>query len=508
MLSSLYIGATGIKAHAEGMQVTGNNIANVNTTAFKNAQIRFGDLLSDNVVSASANGSTGMAQAGLGVGVQDVVTMFASQGAFETTNEATDVAISGNGYFAVRDPSEEDGIFYTRAGNFRFNHEGFLVDPLGNIVQGKTVDLEGQASEATMDIRLRAEADGPLTLAPKATEEITLATNLDRDEIGDPNTATLSSMLANYNGLSSGEPLTESQYNHRDTISVFDSAGESQTLSVYYGVVGEASGTGENVFGYIVGIDPSQDGSALAGTSSAGIVMSGTLSFNSTGQLISQTAYTYDGDGTPSDLTNWTLAPLNAGSSPSFTATYSSGSTITSPINFGLTATTGAWSGDSTLASAVAGGSNLPTFESEGQATSSTAFAGSSYNLFQDQDGYPLGTIMEVRVDQDGVIVGRFSNGEDADLFQLTLYDFTNEYGLTREGNNLYSTNLTTGVVTEGVPDDGFFGQVAGATLETSNTDLAREFTTMITTQRGFQANSKIITTSDSLLQTAIQLKR
>lgn len=507
MLSSLFIGATGLKTHAEGMQVTGNNIANVNTVGYKNAQIRFGDLISDNIVSASGNGATGMSQAGLGVGVQDVVTSF-SQGAFETSNEPTDVAISGNGYFAVRDPDNEGDVFYTRAGNFRFNNEGFLVDPYGNRVQGKGVGDDGAVSEETTDVLLGDGTGGRVQLAAKPTESITFSTNLDGSAPADPSTPSLASMFENYNGQATGAPLTPSQILHEDTIRVFDSEGEPRSLSVYYGSVGVNEQNGDRIFGYIASIPPSEDGSAQADTSTAGIVLSGTLTFNNRGELVSQSAYNYSGEGDPTDLNNWSLASLAPEGAPSFTATFADGATLTAPINFGLTSTTGEWNGDATLASAVTGGAELPTFAAERDVNTSTAFQGTSYNLFQDQDGFPPGDLLRVRVDDNGTIVGKFSNGEDADLYQLTLYEFTNPYGLTREGGNLYSTNVTTGLTTEGTPDDGFFGKVAGGALETSNTDLEREFTTMIITQRGFQANSKIITTSDGMLQTAIQLKR
>ncbi|GAB7079782.1 flagellar hook protein FlgE [Megalodesulfovibrio paquesii] len=505
MMSSMYIGATGMKTYSAGMKVTGNNIANVNTTAFKNAQIRYSDLISSNLASSTTSASVGVPQTGHGVGVQDVVTMF-NQGSFETTNSATDVAIAGQGFFAVRDQVNND-IYYTRAGNFVFNRDGYLVDTNGYAVRGKAYNADGTVSDVTTDIRLWTDAEAIPTLAARSTSAISLYSNLDRDLLDDASAPTLASMLADYNGLSDDEPLTSSQYSHADSISVYDSSGEKHTLTVYYSKVGKDASTGESIYGYIVTIPPEEDGSSLAGTSSAGILMSGTMTFSTSGQLVGQTAYTYSGSGDPSDLTSWSLASLSAGSGPSVTATFSNGATMTTSIDFGLSSTTGTWNGTSTLADAAAG-NVLSSFEYERDDAFTTAYSGSSYNNYQAQDGYPEGSLTNVGFAEDGTLYGIYSNGETADLYRLSLYDFTNKYGLQREGNNLYSAGDAAGEILEGYAGDDHFGSVSGKSLELSNVDLATEFVTMITTQRGFQANSKIVTTTDSLLQTAITMKK
>ncbi|AGW13457.1 putative flagellar hook-basal body protein [Megalodesulfovibrio gigas DSM 1382 = ATCC 19364] len=504
-MSALYIGATGMKTHSAGMQVTGNNIANVNTTAYKNSQIRYEDLMSSSVASAATSTTVGMAQTGHGSSVQDVVTMY-TQGSFQTTSSETDVAISGKGFFAVRN-MEDDSTYYTRAGNFVFDKDGFLVDTNGYAVRGVAYNTDGTLSDVTTDVRLWTDANEVPTLAAKSTAAVTLASNLDRSVMGDTSAPTLASMLANYDGTSATEPLSADEYSYADTVTVYDSSGEKHTLSVYYSKVGQDEQTGDTIYGYIAAVPGAEDGSALAGTSAAGMLMSGTLTFSSDGVLTSQTAYTYSGAGDPTDLSTWSLATLSTDAAPSMTATFSNGATMTTSLNFGLSSTTGTWTGDSTLADA-ASGSVLSSFDATRSASSSTAYSGTSYNSFQDQDGYPEGSLTRVSFAADGTLVGDYSNGETADLYRLRLYDFTNEYGLTHEGGNLYSANNTTGEIVEGFAGEGMFGSVSGSTLELSNVDLASEFVTMITTQRGFQANSKIITTTDSLLQTAINLKR
>ncbi|MCA1944799.1 MAG: flagellar hook-basal body complex protein [Desulfovibrio sp.] len=505
MMSSMYIGATGMKTHSKGMQVTGNNIANVNTTAYKNSQIRYADLMSTNLASSSTSATVGVPQTGHGVGVQDVVTMF-TQGSFQTTTSETDVAISGKGFFAVRDQAN-NAIYYTRAGNFVFNKDGYPVDTNGFAVRGVAYNEDGSHSDVVTDIRLWTDANAIPTLAARSTSAVTLTSNLDRSVQEDATAPTLASMLQNYDGLSGEEPLSSLQYSHADTISVYDSAGEKRTLTVYYSKVGEDAASGNTIYGYVAAIPAGEDASALAGTAAAGMLMSGTLTFNSAGELVGQSAYTYSGSGDPTDPSTWTLAPLSAESAPSMTATFSNGATMTTSLNFGLTSTTGTWNGGSTLAEAAAG-TNIASFESTRSASSTTSYNGSSYNTFQSQNGYGEGSLTRVYFASDGTLVGDYSNGQSADLYRLRLYDFTNEYGLTHEGGNLYAANGSTGEIIEGFPGDNIFGSVSGKSLELSNVDLASEFVTMITTQRGFQANSKIITTTDTLLQTAINMKR
>ena len=127
---------------------------------------------------------------------------------------------------------------------------------------------------------------------------------------------------------------------------------------------------------------------------------------------------------------------------------------------------------------------------------------------FQTQDGYPPGTLTSISVNTDGIISGTYSNGQIIDLYQITLASFNNPQGLTREGGNLYSETLESGVPYTNAPGEGGLGNINANSLEQSNVDLATEFVKMIVAERGYQANSKVITTTDEMLQELMQIKR
>jgi len=137
-----------------------------------------------------------------------------------------------------------------------------------------------------------------------------------------------------------------------------------------------------------------------------------------------------------------------------------------------------------------------------------TQYAAPSSTNFQTQDGYPSGTLRTVDVDEFGVVTGSYSNGQLTALFQLTMADFPSYYGLTKMGKNLYTESLNSGPALFGTPQSGRLGSISTSSIEMSNVDLAAEFVKMITTQRAFQANSRVITTSDEILNELINLKR
>ena len=137
-----------------------------------------------------------------------------------------------------------------------------------------------------------------------------------------------------------------------------------------------------------------------------------------------------------------------------------------------------------------------------------TQYSAPSGTTFQSQNGYPSGTLRAVDVNEEGVVTGSYSNGQLTPLFQLVLADFPSYYGLNKMGKNLYSESLESGPALFGTPQSGRLGSISTSTVEMSNVDLAQEFIKMITTQRAFQANSRVITTSDEILNELINLKR
>ncbi|WP_461208783.1 flagellar hook protein FlgE [Desulfocurvus sp. DL9XJH121] len=534
--ASMWTGVSGLGAHGEKMSVIGNNIANVNTVGFKGARMYFEDFISQDI-----NTAAGTAQVGRGVGIGAIYGDF-SQGAFETTNEATDLAIGGRGFFKVS-VKGEDQDYYTRAGNFRFDKDGYLVDPHGYVLQGWAIDhssstavASGSGSgAATSRSAIRGSGlptdiviDG-FTCQPQGTTNVTMVTNLDASD-GNDNTTDATdpffAMFKNWDGQAE-TPLADTQYAYQSTIKVYDEGGSSHNLTVYFDQVSNAGGL--SYWEYMVTVDPTDDGriidgQTVANSGIAGVMMIGTMTFDSAGQIKSQSAFTLQSNATGdlSDLNNWTPALFNTSGQPVFTANFTGQAAASATnesnalnigVNFGLTnsSPSAGW-GTGTVANAAAIGTNtalLPEFaDLEVNANATTSFSGSSSTQYQAQDGYTFGFLQSVSVDRDGILSGRYSNGVQIELFQITLYDFVNKWDLRREGSNLYSQTRESGEAAPGPANSSGLGSISSNSLEQSNVDMATEFVKMITTERGFQANSKVITTTDNMLQTVVQMKR
>jgi flagellar hook protein FlgE len=532
LTSSLYQGITGMQAHSQAISVIGNNLANVSTTGYKGSNIFFQDLISQDISTAAGN-----SQMGLGVQVAAIYADFA-QGAIETTTEATDLAIGGKGFFTVKRP-DTDNVYYTRAGNFRFDSDGYLVDTNGYRVQGWAMQRASTTSTSSTDYSIYGSPTDVLVAnfqAPaSATTTVNMVTNLDptSDSKCDSTTDPYFAMFQTWNGTAD-TPLASTSYGYSNTIKVYDTTGTSHNLTVYYDKVTMSSNAGaDTVWEYMVTSSPDQDGrtiggTALKGTSGAGVLMIGTMTFRS-GQLVGESAYTLKSNATGDlkDLSQWTLADFNTGGYPMMTANFiqaSNASAATSidatPISmdFGIRSKNRTWTqAKGTLASDAASvgtkTSSAGWVPNMGNAAIS-ALATQSYDtggfstLFQDQDGYTAGYLQSVSVSADGVLSGTFSNGQEMELYTLTLTSFTNQWGLRREGSNLFSETRDSGSALTGTAKSAGRGSITSNALESSNVDMASEFVDLITAQRGFQANSKVITTADTLLGEVIAMKR
>lgn len=494
MMTALYSGITGMKSHDVGMSSISHNIANLNTLAFKNAMTIYTDNISAGVNSASGTGITEKSQLGLGVSVSVNRTMF-QQGGFMAGSEPTDLAISGKGFFGV---TKNGVIQYTRAGNFRFTNEGLLVDPNGYALMGHQA-AGGQTAGAATPIQLDFSQGGHGYMQPKATSQVTLIDNIGVRESGQNDPANrFFSLAAAWDG-SQSPPLSSNQYGSKSTVPVYDSAGNQQSLDVYYDYVGNFDG--KQVYQYVIGSEP-----AAGGARGSGLFASGTMTFSSNGEMTDMTMFTPGGDAT--DLNSWAPASFDASGNPAFPADFGRGAQTMS-INFGLEMN-GIWTKNYANAAAVnADPSQLYTGPARKMsALSTTSFAGSSGTLNSSQDGYAPGYLKDLTISADGTMTGRYSNSQTLDLYTIPFYRFMNEEGLRHEGGNRYTATGESGNAEEGLPETENYGSLHEATLEQSNVDLAKEFAFMIVTQRGFQMNSKVVTTSDQMLQKALELKR
>jgi flagellar hook protein FlgE len=419
--SALYSGVSGLNTNSQAMSVIGNNLANTNTVGFKGSRTVFADLL-----SSSINGSGGVSQVGRGVGMSKVDQVF-SQGTFESTESNLDVAIEGEGFFILKEPGNETA-YYSRAGAFRFDEDGFLINPEGYRVQGKQFDVNGDLLPGdASDIQVA----GTGLIEGNATSALTLTTNLDSSEpiitaafdLTDDNTFTYSS-----------------------SAQVFDSLGNPHLLTTYF--IKTASNTW--------GVRWSAETDAVPP-----VVLQGTLpnlTFTSDGVLTNAAAIP------PTD----TIANI-----PAASLAWNNGTTNTA-IDI--------------------------TFDT-------TQFNSESVVISQNQNGFGAGNLTGVEIDPDGIVVASYSNGQQTKIAQLVLGKFVNPNGLKLVGSNLYNETTSSGPARTGLPGPEL-GKVFTNSLEQSNVDMGAEFVRMITAQRGFQANSKIITTVDELLGELINLKR
>ncbi|MFH0730506.1 MAG: flagellar hook protein FlgE [Pseudomonadota bacterium] len=475
LTSSLFSGVSGLAALGNSMTVIGDNIANVNTVGFKSSRVLFQDILSQTVATQS-----GSAQVGRGTSLGDVTAAF-DQGSFESTESATDLAVGGEGFFIVRDPNNAENQFYTRAGSFRFDKDGNFVNPAGYLVRGwelarneTTGDVEDIGS--ITDIKL-----ANFTSPPEATDRIKVIANLDA--MGDDNSAA-STLSTAWDGTLDS-PIGDTAYEYQSTIKVYDSLGSTHDITIYFDNTDV-----DNQYEFIVTCNPAEDErAAFAADSGRGLLGRGTLQFTSSG-VLGNAAMTFerlDGVATwtaqdvATDLTNqhFTFESDFLGGGAS--------TTMAVELNFGTGYDGATWVPDS---------------------LSTTQFSSASTTVYQTATGYGAGDLQSISVDVDGAITGQYSNGQVTPLFRVALAKFQNSQGLFKEGGNLFRATRNSGESTTGKPGANGLGSIASNSLEQSNVDISNEFVKMITAQRGFQANSKIVTTVDAMLSDVIAMKR
>lgn len=437
--SSMYAAASGISAMSKALQVIGNNIANVGTIGFKGSRAEFADLLSQSI-----NTSSGRNQLGRGVRLDSVQTLF-NQGAFENTSVVTDVAISGPGFFQLT--NDAGGTFYSRAGEFTINKDGYLVNPQGLFVSGYQYDANGNATTTIGKINLSTATAPPNPTGSGATVGTGVQINM--------NLSALSGMDATTGAFtpkvfSLADPSGTSDFS--TPVTLYDSLGVGHTSVVYFNRTSAAGvgGATSSDWQWHATVGGAEIVGGTAGTPSE--PASGTLSFDTSGALTAQTT---------------------TGSSFSFTGGAAAGQSI----GFDFTGATQVGTGASSTNSI-------------------------------NQDGYAAGALESIGIDGDGVITGIFSNGVSRNLSRLALGTFASETGLFGTGNNLFVETPASGQAVVGAANTGGKGSVAASTLEQSNVDLSEQFINLITTQRAYQANSKVITTSDTMLETVINMIR
>lgn len=429
MIRSLRTGVSGLKSNQVRMDVIGNNIANVNTAAFKRSRVAFNELLGQRLLGLGrSSGGSGINPASIGTGVAiGSVDQDWSQGTFEYTNVGTDLALSGDGYFIAKGG---DGNVLTRAGNFTFNADGELVTAGGLPVQGWQYNPDGTLNTGQLqNIRLDLE----LNAAPKETSEVGIGGNLSA---GLP--------AAALDPAADPQPL-DSQITMSQV--VYDGQGRAHTL------VTTLQKTDTNEWGVA--------SAQLAGDANA------TPPVPATDLTVSAGAVTFD----------------NAGNL-----------TAPDPATFEITGTYPGTAGDDVALTL--------------DVAQLTQYGGSTTATISSQNGQAAGRLVGYGIDPSGTLSLNFSNGEQRDVSKIAIAQVNNPNGLEQRGENFYGVTSAAGDLLVGRAGQEVNTSVVAGALESSNVDLANEFTDMIVTQRGYQASARVITTSDELLQELVQLKR
>ncbi len=572
--NALYIGASGLSSFGEAVRVVGDNIANVNSLGFKSQNVNFSDVLSQTVGVSRSNIAN---QVGNGVRIGSI-TRDSAQGSLQNTTSPTDMAINGNGLFAMRDPATGQ-LSYTRAGAFILDKDFNLIDAQGNVVQGFPVDqVTNKATGNVGDVTF-----ANLAAQAQATSSVTAAVTLD----------------SNATELATGtvfDPNNPSSFHYKTEVNVFDSLGQTHPTSLQFTKVGQdaagnivwdwhASVDGGDLTGGVAGVaTPIGGGAAAASTVTPAVAAvadttTGAFTVGASGDITAAAVTTFvasavgatysfatnvagvvtvtssvagvSGTGTfaaggnenitlsDGTVIAVTYAAANAGGAAGSMVATTGGTAATAAvvatvgpqsIVFGPNGElvkenspplTFAWSGaaPSTVSldfgNAAGQGTLYPVLAADGgQGITGTGLeatvqvAGSFATRQMTRDGFASGFLDKLETDSSGKIFGVFTNGQRRGLFQVALANFPNDAVLNHIGNNLLQESIASGTPVLGLPGAGGMGTISPFALEQSNVDLAAEFVKLIIIQRGYEANSKTILTTDQMLSSLMQVKR
>ena len=617
MIRSMSTAVTGLRGHQQKLDVIGNNIANVNTVAFKKSQARFEDLLSQTIQGATApltRGGINPSQVGMGMRVSSIIDIH-FQGSIMNTDRETDLAVEGEGYFVVSDGTRE---YYTRDGSFGRDSNGELVNANGLKVLGWRGDgmLQGSGELLPMYIplgeRMVARPSETLGFAGNLDARNFLAAQNEGQQI-DLGGATGGTFTLSYDGETTASlafNATAAQVRAAlaalsnlgaNDIAVTGAAGswsidftgslEEQDIplmvidgSLLSGATGPAVSTtveGDTGVDEVqqINLDGASDGNftltfganttapiahnataaqvqaalellpsigagdvtvtganggpyevtftnGLAGTNVGEMTINNNALFGAGSQTVNTTIpgvtgiadvytyeyYVYDSLGrryavdftfTPTAQNTWAydLAVSDPGGTPIVLTGGTSGvlafddSGAFDPFASNIPDITFTPEGADQLVV-------TPSFEN------TTQLAGGNTMLVREQDGYAAGELIAFYISRTGTIIGTYTNGMVEELGQIAMAFFSNPEGLIKEGGNLYMETANSGEVRIGLPGTEGRGLIQSSALEMSNTDLAYEFTELITTSRAFQANTRVVTTSDEVLVEVINMKR
>ncbi|PHR83185.1 MAG: flagellar hook protein FlgE [Colwellia sp.] len=448
---SFNIALSGLNAAQKDLDVTSNNIANVNTVGFKESRAEFVDVYASSLLAA------GKTKVGDGVLTADVAQQF-SQGSIQFTNNALDLAITGNGFFATVPELGSLERSYTRAGQFKLNSDNFVVNSQGGHLLGFPINPDGSSSSVSLStaspIRIPTESG-----APTKSSEVDIRMNLPAGDVPPANPV-----------FDPTDPLT---FNNSTSVTIFDSLGDSHVMTYYFV---KASANEWNMFSAVDDVmvnipaaaasPVTADYPAPAPTQPVQAGVTGAvLTFNANGDYVGQKPALIQTD------------PLGA-------TILSNGSDPTQKIII-----------DFNLDSAGPNPNEPTQFASNFEVTA------------LKQDGLAVGRLTGIDIGNDGLVRATYSNGTSQPLARIALVNFANEQGLTQVGNSNWKESLVSGEALAGEGGSGTFGTINSSALEQSNVNLTGELIDLISAQRNFQANSRALEVDNQLNQTILQIR-
>jgi flagellar hook protein FlgE len=544
---SFNIALSGIRAASQDLEVTGNNIANSSTNGFKESRTEFGDVYTASI------GNSGTLSAGSGVRVQNIAQQF-REGNISFTDNLLDLAISGTGFF-VTSTSGEQG--FTRSGTFGVDEEGFVVNNSNGRLQGFGADANGNLNNLISDIEVSSA-----NLQPQTTVQVSTEINLDSREAppqtafiipaaraaaaGDLDNNATSVIVTNPQGVATTLVLSAATGGGDDASSM------STVLNNALGIESQVNAAGDVEIildgGFSLTDNPDIAGAPVLDVSTTTALGIGfnpldsatfnhttpTVIFDSLGNSHVLQQYfikqPYDPSNAAAQPANaWQVVSLVDGQNvgaptdstdPIATATAAVQNIFFSPngtfddvasdaINISnwtpLNASGGAIGALGPLAAGAPIGTESSNFNIS--LTGSSQVAGDFEVRAGSQDGTATGRLAGLTINDEGVLVARYTNGQNRDLAQIALADFANAQGLSQTGSTSWVETSDSGVPLIGPPGTASLGFIESGALEDSNVNLSEQLVNLIIAQRNFQANSKTIETADSVTQTILNIR-
>jgi len=452
--SALFTGANSLKAFGDSVRVIGDNISNVSTLGFKSSNVRFGDMVGE-VISITEGSIPN--QVGNGAKIA-AVEQNNTKGSMENSTLSTHMAINGSGLFVLKDPVN-GGTYYSRVGAFDLDKNFNLVGNHGKQAMGWLLDGAGNPVGSTKGISVK-----DVTSTAQATNKIDVGVNLNStSSIIDP-------------AITPFDPNTASTYSYKSDVQVYDTLGLLHTVGVYFSKIG-SDASGNTVWDWHVAADGADVGGVPGVLQEVGAPTTSTV-----------------GPPAVQGTQSLTFSPASGAlvneAAPAISFPWTGASASSINLNFGSATTV-----DQT---GVTGSGN------DGVLQLATAFT----TRFMDRNGYPAGSLDRIEVNKSGKMFGVFSNGQTRPLYQLAIASFPNESALMKAGNTLLTETVASGPPVIDKAGSNSNGTISSYVLEQSNVDIASEFVKMIIVQRGYEANSKVVLTSDQMLTTLMALKR